>query len=322
MFAKYCRTILEGQEMAASIGRVGDETFPQKCVCDFITVEGTRLRCLDAGAGSPVVLLHGNGSMIEDFACSGIMDMPGYRFIAFDRPGFGHSERPHDRVWGPFEQASLIMQALTRLGVERPILVGHSWGTLVAVAMALQRPDEIAGLVLLSGFFYSDPPPEVAVRTITFPFAHAVRRLMVPLTLTHLFSPCPVPERFMRNYPVLRALRTSHMRTIDEEAALLPQATNTLCRLYRQLRVPVHLIAGSRDRVVATEDHSLRLHRELRTSTFRSIRDCGHMVHHAAPDAVVGAIAMLDSGRVRERPARIQMQRAAAPVRDSLQLAA
>ena len=81
----------------------------------FITVDETRLRYLDTGNGTPVVLLHGNGSMIEDFVSSGIMDhAPGHRFIAFDRPGFGYSERPRGRLWGPFEQASLLLRALAR----------------------------------------------------------------------------------------------------------------------------------------------------------------------------------------------------------------
>src|SRR5437870_950122 len=126
----------------------------QPPVCQFITVDDTRLRYLDSGAGTPVVLLHGNGSLIEDFVSSGIMDAPGHRFIAFDRPGFGYSERPRGRAWGPSEQASLLLRALAHLGIERPIVVGHSWGALVALAMALESPEDVSGLVLLSGYYY------------------------------------------------------------------------------------------------------------------------------------------------------------------------
>src|SRR5258705_14012339 len=84
-----------------------------------------------------------------DFVSSGVMDhASGHRFIAFDRPGFGHSERPRGRTWGPFEQADLLQRALMHLNIERPIVVGHSWGALVALAMALQRAEDVAGLVL------------------------------------------------------------------------------------------------------------------------------------------------------------------------------
>ena len=56
--------------------------------------------------------------------------------------------------WGPSEQASLLLRALAHLGIERPVVVGHSWGALVALAMALESPEDVAGLVLLSGYYY------------------------------------------------------------------------------------------------------------------------------------------------------------------------
>src|SRR5689334_6995540 len=62
----------------------------------FITVDGVRLHYVERGTGTPLVLLHGNGSMIEDFQSSGLIDLAAkkYRVIAIDRPGFGHSDRP------------------------------------------------------------------------------------------------------------------------------------------------------------------------------------------------------------------------------------
>jgi alpha/beta hydrolase fold len=85
----------------------------------FITVEGVRLHYAERGTGTPLVLLHGNGSMIEDFQSSGLIDLAAkkYRVIAFDRPGFGHSERPRSRIWTPAAQADLIAAALEEIGV-------------------------------------------------------------------------------------------------------------------------------------------------------------------------------------------------------------
>src|SRR5215467_11641617 len=86
----------------------------------FITVDGIRLHYFECGGGSPVVLLHGNGSMIGDFVSSGITERiaSGRRVIAFDRPGFGYSERPRGRKWGPAEQARLLLHAFALMGVE------------------------------------------------------------------------------------------------------------------------------------------------------------------------------------------------------------
>ena len=75
----------------------------------FIEVNGVRLHYLERGSGEPLVLLHGNGSMIEDFESSGLIKRASknYRVIAFDRPGFGHSERPRNVVWTPERQADV-----------------------------------------------------------------------------------------------------------------------------------------------------------------------------------------------------------------------
>jgi pimeloyl-ACP methyl ester carboxylesterase len=262
----------------------------------FITVDGTRLRYLDRGSGAPVLLLHGNGSMIEDFVASGIMDdVPHHRFIAFDRPGFGHSERPAGRSWGPFEQASLLLNALAHLEIERPIIVGHSWGALVALAMALQSAEQVAGLVLMAGYYYPTPRTEaIRVPAAAFPF---VRRLMASDTMRRVFAPCTVPERFKRTYPMPLAMRMSQMRTVDEEAAMLLGAAKTLCQLYGKLSVPVRLIAGSHDRIVDTDQHSLRLHLDLASSTLTRLPGVGHMVHHAAPKEVLEAITAVGALR-------------------------
>jgi pimeloyl-ACP methyl ester carboxylesterase len=100
------------------------------------------------------------------------------------------------------------------------------------------------------------------------------------------------------------AMRLSQIQAVDEEAAMLFDAAKVFSRLYRELSVPVRLIAGADDRIVDTERHSARLHKELGTSTFRSLLRCGHMVHHAAPEEVVAAIAAVGLIRSGEGPSR------------------
>ena len=70
---------------------------------NFVEIDGVELHYVEKGHGDPVVLLHGNGAMIEDLASSGLIDMAAerYRVIAFDRPGFGYSERPRTTAGPP-----------------------------------------------------------------------------------------------------------------------------------------------------------------------------------------------------------------------------
>ena len=74
----------------------------------FVEVDGVRLHYVERGSGEPLVLLHGNGSMIQDFETSGLVDMAAksYRVIVFDRPGYGHSERPRSTIWTAEAQAA------------------------------------------------------------------------------------------------------------------------------------------------------------------------------------------------------------------------
>ena len=103
-------------------------------VGSFMGCDGIRLHYLDCGVlGAPcIVLFHGNGSMIQDFIISGLVELlaRNYRVVCFDRPGFGYSQRPRSRIWTATAQADLFAKALDQLAVSNPVVLGHSWGTL------------------------------------------------------------------------------------------------------------------------------------------------------------------------------------------------
>src|SRR5262245_13955740 len=94
-----------------------------------ITTGGVELHYFRRGAGRPVVLLHGNPGSVEDWAMAVMPELQQTHLaIAFDRPGHGHSQAAPDDSGSPEVQARLIHGAVVALGIERPILVGHSWG--------------------------------------------------------------------------------------------------------------------------------------------------------------------------------------------------
>src|SRR4029077_9624339 len=121
----------------------------------FVTVDGVRLHYIERGEGPPVVLLHGNVVTADDFNTSEVFDLIAkrHRVIAFDRPGFGYSDRPHGSAWSAGTQANLLRNALDVLDIKRPVVLGHSWGAAVALALALHHTDDVRGLVLLSGYY-------------------------------------------------------------------------------------------------------------------------------------------------------------------------
>src|SRR4051794_39159712 len=141
-----------------------EKAYPPKG--SFVTAGGVRLHYVERGRGRPVVFLHGNGMMVEDMLISGVLGSAAersFRTIAIDRPGFGHSERPRGTSWTAEAQARLLPRVFALLGIERPIVVGHSLGTMVAVALALNHPDQVSGLVLASGYYYPTARADVVL---------------------------------------------------------------------------------------------------------------------------------------------------------------
>ena len=271
----------------------------------FVEVDGVRLHYLERGSGPALVLLHGNGVFANDFEYSGLVSQLSgrYRVIAFDRPGYGYSERPRSTVWTPDAQARLLHHALQEIGVDSAIVLGHSWGTMVALAMGLQVPDFVRGLVLLSGYYYptlrldvtvvSQPAIPILGDLMRYTVTPLLGRLLWPLLSKRVFSPMPVSERFRQLSPWM-ALRPPQLRASGAEAALMIPAAMSLSKRIGNLRVPVQIISGTQDKIVRPGIHAERLHEEMQeeghSSELHLQPGVGHMVHYAHPEQVASAV--------------------------------
>jgi pimeloyl-ACP methyl ester carboxylesterase len=246
-------------------------------------------------------MLHGNGSMIQELRLSGLYELAStrYRVIVPDRPGYGYSSRPRDRWWGPRAQAALLRAMLARLGIERPILFAHSFGTLVALAYALEYPAATRSLVLASGYYFPTARLDVlfmaspAIPHLAAPRAHALAAHAAagvqPCSRAALLLPLPDLDGAAA-FPTWMALRPSQLRASAEEAALLVPSAMRLQRLYHALEVPAIIIAGSQDRYVSQARHSAELARRVPYGEFVLSPRAGHMVHHVDPRRVLHAI--------------------------------
>jgi pimeloyl-ACP methyl ester carboxylesterase len=267
----------------------------------FVTARGVRLHYVEQGEGPALVMLHGLGSMVDDFLLSGLVREAArqYRVIVFDRPGYGHSDRPARWRFGPEEQARVVYEALAQLGVQQPIVLGHSWGTLVAVALALEHPEAVRALVLESGLYFPSvrldapllvPPAIPLIGTLMrHTLSPLAARALWPGWLRAVFAPAPVP-RYFDAFPTWLALSPRQLTAVAEEALLTFPATLRLQRRYAEVRVPVVMVVGREDRYVSPRSHTMRLHRLLPASRLIVSPQCGHMVHHTDRDAVLDAI--------------------------------
>jgi pimeloyl-ACP methyl ester carboxylesterase len=267
----------------------------------FVEVGGVRLHYVEEGQGEPLVLLHGNAGMIEDFASSGLIDRASrkYRVIVFDRPGFGHSERPRGTIWTHEAQAKLIHDALSNIGVARAVVLGHSWGASVAVAMAHKYPEMVSALILASGYYYptvrgdvivlSGPSLPVIGDIMSHTISPLLARVMRPVFVRKLFGPAPVPKKFA-GFPEEMALRPSQIRASAAESALMIPDALASGKSYADLKMPTAIIAGEGDRLININEQSARLNRDVIHSTLHRIPRVGHMVHQSATDEVMAVI--------------------------------
>lgn len=103
-----------------------------------VNVNGIDVNYSDTGKGEPLVLLHGWGSSIDPFRGAVSLVSKKYRAIAPDMPGFGDTPEPPG-VWNVDDYADFIIAFLQKLGVEKAIMLGHSFGGRVIIKLAARR---------------------------------------------------------------------------------------------------------------------------------------------------------------------------------------
>jgi len=273
----------------------------------FIECEGVRLHYLERGdpVAPSVVLFHGNGSLIQDFIVSGLVDhlAARYRVVCFDRPGFGYSQRPRARVWTATSQAALFVKAFDQLGVRDPVVLGHSWGALVAVAIGLQNNYPVRGLVLASGYYFptwrldfwlmSGPAVPVLGDMMRYTLAPIISWAILPALLRKLFAPRSIPANFKNSFPVSLMLRPKQLRAAAEESAfLIPEAARLQSR-YSDIRCPVHIFHGTGDQLIEPEQ-ARRLHQVVGRSDLHLVDNAGHMVTYADGGTISHTIDSLE----------------------------
>lgn len=282
--------------------RVAEAAYPP--VGQFVTTEGVTLHYLERGAGRPVVLIHGSDGTLQDFVLSGLIDRLAtqYRVIAFDRPGHGYSGRPAGEPLTIGLNARLIHGALKELGVQRPILVGHSFGGPVSLQFAVDYPGDVGGLLLLSpgafstnddlGLLYQLPSVPVLgplfLQTLLVPGG----KLLVPSMNRKAFYPVTTPPAYLDLMASLGA-RPGQFTAYTDEWKAYHQSMTALSPRYGEIRLPVTIIAGAKDRLTKVDEQARPLSKAIPESTLTVLSDAGHEVHYQHPEVVLEALHSL-----------------------------
>ncbi len=268
----------------------------------LIEVAGHNIHVWEDGAGPTVILLHGAGGNLRDYTFQLAPALAtNHRVIAFDRPGLGLSSGLGRNNQSPAEQAALLSQAAASLGVEQAIIVGHSYGGAVAMAWALNHPDQVVGVVSLAGAvqpwegglgsFYTVLSSPVIGPLIAPLLANFVPTSYAATTVEGIFAPDAVPSGYIDHVEVSLTLHTDVLQANAQQVnSLLPHVTSMTAR-YADLRIPIEIVHGSADVIVPLHVHSRILAAQVPGANLTVLDGVGHMPHHTDPQAALDAVA-------------------------------
>ena len=279
--------------------RKAEAAFPP--IGEFVTVGDIRLHYVCRGTGRPVILLHGNAGFVQDYTLQTLDKLaPEYRACAFDRPGHGYSTRPSNRTIDPISQARLLHDGVKQLGIEKPILVGHSWSGVLILAYALEFPEEVSGLVLLGAvtLMRGEGANPLLEQIVAIPILGDIVRLILPLALgaqlvedvlIRAFTPDDIPEDYLKAAQALWT-RPSQTAAIAEDNQTITLTIEALSPVYPDIKIPTVIVVGDSDQIVDAEANSIALSKIIPDSTLVQLADTGHSIPQIRPNAVLDAI--------------------------------
>ena len=262
-----------------------------------------------AGEGQPaVVLLHGFAASL--FSWREVMGplAESHTVVAFDRPGFGLTERPLPGEWqgqnpySPEAQVGLTVALMDKLGIDRAVLIGNSAGGTVAVLTALTYPERVQALVLVDPAIYQGGMqfPGLVRWLLSTPqarrvgplFVRSIRDWGLDFGRSAWHDPSKITDEIWAGYT--KPLQAENWDKGLYEVTLASRSLGLDKRL-DEVRVPVLVITGDDDQIVPTEQ-SIRLAGELPNAQLVVVPNCGHVPHEECPQPFLAAVSSFLAG--------------------------
>ncbi|MEO0486628.1 MAG: alpha/beta hydrolase [Pseudomonadota bacterium] len=297
--------VLGVRAIAAANERAAEAAYPPEG--QFVMADGVRMHAVVRGDGPDVVLIHGAGGSSRDFTFA-LMDQlaPTYRVIAIDRPGQGWSGRkPGYSIWSrdaesPQDQARLLQATAAALGADAPIVVGHSFGGAVAMAWALERPENLSGIVMLAGVsneweggvgqFYNITASPIGGALLNALAVAFVPQSYIDASVAGTFAPQDPPAGYADHFGPRMTARREPLRANGRQVHGLKPHIIDMVPGYGAIDVPLEIIHGDADTIVPLTVHSVPLSTQVPGANLTVLEGVGHMPHHVDPDATLAAI--------------------------------
>lgn len=284
---------------------------------EFVDVETAKIHFLTRknisdtknSKNAPIIFIHGSSGSSADMELAFFDIFPDdIDLYAFDRPGIGWSKTKLSPVEmsNPMKQAEAIHMAVRKLKLDKPIIVGHSWGGAVAIAYAKQFGDEVSGVVSLAGVAYPWKGPHgwydnllttpVINHIFTRIFLNKMGQLYVHLSINAIFKPEVARSDYREGAQAEIILRPSTIINNSFYSYNLRRHLKTMSEKYNDINTPLLIIAGNRDYIVHSKSQSERLHNEVIGSEYMLFKDTGHMPHHTQTQILADKIWRMSKG--------------------------
>ena len=242
------------------------------------------------------VLIHGFGASLETWYDVYPLLSAQFPVVRLDLKGHGFSSKPEDDNYTLQEQANLVIAFITRLGLKRVVLIGHSLGGGIALLTYLRCQDQkqsfdIVGMVLIGSAGYAQELP-FFVRALRNPVTSFFTYLMSPefrarFVLERAFSVTSrlTPERVHR-YAYFYDLPGSRNALEQTAKHIVPSDIDQLILRFKQISIPTLIIWGKQDSVVPVEN-AHRFHQDINGSRLIVFPETGHVPHEERPEQVL-----------------------------------
>jgi len=285
---------------ADRIAREAERLVPQDG--RHLQVDGARLHYIEKGSGPAIVMVHGLGGQLRNFSY-GMLDLLAahHRVILVDRPGAGYSIADEDSEPGIVEQGAILGRFIETLGLERPLLVGHSLGGAICLALALDRPTGIRGLALIAPLTQAqdDVPeafkglaaiPATMRRLVAHTLGTVMSRLTADRTLAAVFAPETPPADFAVRGGGALSQRPSAIAAAAADLASASTDMAAIATRYPTLQVPTAILFGREDAILDPKIHGERTANSIAGAQI-TIVEGGHMIPVTAPEATASFVA-------------------------------
>ncbi len=303
-FALFLALLVVGLAISSFIiTRNIEATFPP--IGEFETVEGAQVHFVDTGSRGDerpvVVFVHGaSGNLRDAMTVYRERLEDDFRLIFIDRPGHGYSE-PFNGSNDPKAQAASLSGLLEARGVNKAIVVGHSFGGVVTGAFGVLYPEKTAGLVFLAPVSHpwgtgvdwhydlgNTPVLGWLFSRLIIPTAGSY---IYPKAIKNVFRPNKMPADYKETSGTKLALRPATFLENAKDVARVHNHVETFNHRYKEISAPTVIFHGDKDDIVSLEIHSINgLSKDIEGAKLLVLEGVGHKPDYVAADQIEAEI--------------------------------